>query len=262
MSIHLKITNKIVLQKARDELAHVESLTLRELCPQSRAVHFENGYPAGLLFDANAATLDLDLTGLRFLRSGIYFFGQLCDLYEPDKRTLVGRSYAKVIDAMRAQVQFNRELFELIAPAIRGEIVLEQFGFDYINQTTVQVTPSALYVHILGVSTKTNVFRTDFGIEIISREEYRAAVKSGLIGTGSLLFSENDPLVKSACDALSIFVPLDVKTVNALMSDIYMRVVTEPEDVAHYIKHLLLPSELMFIFATIAAILHAFYGNE
>lgn len=263
MTIHLRVTNKIVLEKVRTELdLRADGPTIRELCPTSKAIHFDFGFPVGLLFDSETAALDAQTQGLRFVRRGIYFFGTLCDLYEPDRRTSNGRVIAKALDALRQQVQFNRDVLELIGPALRGDIILEQFGFDYMNQATLHVTESAVYVHLLGVTTKATSFKVDFGVELISRTEYRAAVRTGLIGSGTLLLADTDPLVVAATQSLSVFIPLPPRTVNILMSDMYNRVITEPEDLKHYINHLLLPAERVYVFASLAAILHAYFGKE
>ena len=126
----------------------------------------------------------------------------------------------------------------------------------------VSFVSDRMYIAIVGVTVLNRVFDTCHGVELIDRNEYRVAVKQVQTSARNLLFSESDSLVLRAQQALAPFLPLEVRVVNSLLTDIWQRVITKPEEIGHYINHLLLPRELTFIFTTLVGILHAFYGIE
>lgn len=174
-------------------------------------------------------------------------FGRICSLYEPDRRTTTGRQAAVLLEAIQHASQVARYAVDLVGPLIKSTIQLDEFGFDYRSQARVSFVSDRMYIAIAGVTVLNRVFDVGHGVELIERNEYRVAVKQAQTSARSLLFSDTDSLVLRAKQALDPFIPLEARVVNSLLTDLWQRVITKPEEVGHYINHLLLPRELTFI---------------
>lgn len=268
MAIYLRVTDNALIDavSAIRTTPQLETdKTLLELCPAAHSVYFENGEALGLLFDhtkAKCALVDEGMTGFRLVRADVPRFGRMCSLYEPDRRTTTGRRAAVILDALQHTARVARYVVDLVGPRIKSTLQIDEFGFDYRSQARVSFVSDRMYIAIVGVTVLNRVFDTGHGVELIDRNEYRVAVKQVQTSARNLLFSESDSLVLRAQQALAPFMPLEVRVVNSLLTDIWQRVITKPEEIGHYINHLLLPRELTFIFTTLVGILHAFYGIE
>lgn len=268
MGIYIRVTDQALIDAVtnmRGHIAMVQDKTLLEMCPAASHVHYENGEPVGLLVDHTTRKAELtapSLEGLVLRRDDIPCFGRLCSLYIPNRRTLAGKEIAAVMEAITQTSRVSRYAVDLIAPRIRSKIAIEDFQFDYRAQARVHFIAGALYIGMAGVSIVTHVYDTGHGVELIERAEYRTAVKQHQVSASNHLFNVNDGLVHRTQQALEPFLYLETKVVSSLMTDIYQRVIVKPKDIAHYIPHILLERELTYVYATIVAILHAFYGVE
>lgn len=268
MGIYIRVTDQALIDAVTNMKGHiplVQDKTLLELCPAATHVHYENGEPAGLLVDHSTRKSELtapSLEGLMLRRDDVPCFGRLCSLYVPNRRTLAGKEIAAVMEAITQSSRVARYAVDLVAPRIKSKIAIEDFQFDYRAQARVHFIAGALYIGMAGVSIVKHVYDTGHGVELIERAEYRTAVKQYQVSATNHLFNENDSLVHRTKQALDPFLPLEPKVVCSLMTDIYQRVIAKPKDIAHYIPHLLLERELVYVYTTIVAILHAFYGVE
>lgn len=271
MSIYIKVTDRAMvdaISSKRGPINAVTNKTLLTMCPIAHSIHFHGGEPVGLLVDMHAQAEQCALTtsekfaGLRLVDPHIVRFGKTLGLFEPNRRTSLGKDLADQLDALKQGIAVSQYALDLIGPRIRSKLSLDEFGFDYKSNARVHFASGAIYVALTGVSIERRAYDTGSGVELICRDEYRTAVKMAQVHETDLMFSEDDSLVRRAQQALDPFLPLPYKTVNQLMTDIYQRVITEPEDVGFYINHVLLDRELMYIYTSLVAILHAFYGIE
>lgn len=271
MGIYIKITDRAMvdaISSKRGPINAVSNKTLLALCPIAHSIHFHAGEPVGLLIDMQLQAESCALThsekfgGLRLVDSHVVRFGKSYGLYEPNRRTNTGKDIADQLDALKQANQVSNYALDLVGPKIRSKLVIDEFGFDYRSNARVHFITNAIYIGLVGVSIERRAYDTGTGVELICRDEYRAAVKQAQVHSHELMFSDEDTLVLRAQQALAPFLPLPVKTINQLMTDIYQRVITEPRDVGYYINHVLLDRELVYIYTSLVAILHAFYGVE
>ena len=271
MGVYLKVTDRAMLDaisNMRGSGSVGDGKTLLSMCPEAHSIHYHAGEPIGLLIDQNeianrgSLTAKAMNTGLKQTDSDIMRFGKSYGLYEPNLRSPRGREFADALDVLRHTTHVAQYALELIAPRIRAKLTIEEFGFDYKTNARITFTPSAIFVGMVGVTIAVRGYDTGSGVELITRDEYRAAVMQQQVAVPDLLFNEQDSLVIRTQAALDPFMPLPMHTVNRLMTDIYQRVITEPKDIGYYIPHVLLDRELVYLFTTIVAILHAFYGIE
>lgn len=271
MSIYIKVTDRAMvdaISSKRGPINAVTNKTLLTMCPIAHSIHFHGGEPVGLLVDMHAEAESCALAhsekfaGLRLVDPNIVRFGQNFGLFEPNRRTSIGKDLADHLDALKQGIAVSAYALDLIGPRIRSKLLLDEFGFDYKAQARVHFVSGAIYVALAGVSIERQAYDTGSGVELICRDEYRTAVKMAQVHETDLMFSENDSLVMRAQKALDPFLPLPYKLINQLMTDIYQRVITEPKDVGYYIPHILLERELVYIYASLVAIMHAFYGIE
>ncbi|AGS82042.1 hypothetical protein O152_gp160 [Pseudomonas phage PaBG] len=268
MGIYLRVTDQALIDAVsnmRGNTTLVQDKTLLELCKAASHVHYENGEPVGLLVDHTMRKSELtahSLEGLVLRRDDVPCFGRLCSLYVPNRRTIIGKEIASIMDAISQSSRVARYAVDLVAPRIKSKIAIDDFQFDYRAQARVHFIAGNLYIGMAGVSIVKHVYDVGHGVELIERAEYRAAVKQHQVSAHNHLFNENDSLVHRAKAALDPFLPLDLAVVSSLLTDIYQRVIVKPKDIAHYIPHVLLERELMYVYASLVAILHAFYGVE
>lgn len=271
MGLYIRITCRATLDaisNMRDSNDLPTGRTLLQLCPAAHSIHYHAGEPVGLLIDLIEAATKCALThadirnGLRLVDPDVMRFGKSYGLYEPNRRTTRGREIGDCLDALKHSTQLSRYTLELIAPRIRATLSLDEFGYDYKSNAQVHFLPSAIYVAVTGVSIAKRGFDTGTGVELINRDEYRAAVLQSQDAQPSLLFCEDDSLVVRSKAALDPFYELPLSTVNRLLTDIYTRVLAEPKDIRFYVNDLLLEREQVYVFTTLVAILHAFYGIE
>ncbi|MNQ68967.1 hypothetical protein D3C85_835400 [compost metagenome] len=271
MGIYIKVTDRAMvdaISSKRGPINSVSPKTLLALCPIAHSIHFHAGEPDGLLIDMQLQAESCALThsekfaGLRLVDNHVVRFGKSYGLFEPNRRTNIGRELADQLDALKHASAVSGYALDLVGPRIRSKLSIDEFGFDYRSNARVHFISGAIYIGLIGVSVERQAYDTGSGVELICRDEYRTAVKSAQVHCHELMFAENDTLVIRAQQALDPFLPLPVKTINQLMTDIYQRVITEPKDVGYYINHMLLDRELVYIYTSLVAILHAFYGIE
>lgn len=271
MGIYLRITDKAMVDAITAKRGPVDTTTdktILELCPVAHSIHFHAGEPVGLLVDMEVQAGSCALTtaekfgGLRLVDPSVLRFGKSYGLYEPNRRTQLGRDLQDQLDLLKHSSQVAQYTLDLVSPRIRSKLTIEEFGYDYRTNARIHFCMNAIYIGIVGVTILKAAYDTGSGVEVIERDEYRAAVQQSQASNRELLFSEGDSLVIRAQQALDPFMPLPVKLINRLLTDIYQRVITEPKDIGYYINHVLLDRELMYLFASLTAILHAFYGIE
>jgi len=271
MSIYIKVTDRAMvdaISSKRGPVNAVTNKTLLAMCPIAHSIHFHGGEPVGLLVDMAAEAESCALThtekfgGLRLVDPHIVRFGKSYGLFEPNRRTTLGKDLADHLDALKQGIAVSAYALDLIGPRIRSKLSLDEFGFDYKANARVHFVNGAVYVALTGVSIERRAYDTGTGVELICRDEYRTAVKIAQVHSADLMFADDDTLVIRAQKALDPFLPLPYKIINQLMTDIYQRVITEPKDVGYYIPHILLERELVYIYASLVAIMHAFYGIE
>ncbi len=261
MGIYIRVTDRALLDAISATRGAQDTVTARsvlEQCPEARCVHFHDGKPVGLLLDLQIEVPEY----LRVVGTDIVHFGKPYHLCSPNRRTLKGKSLGDSLEMLHHTTTVARYALQLIGPRIRSKLRIDEFGFDYCAQARLHFIGGQIYIALAGISLLTNVYDLGSGVELISRDAYRAAVKQSQHAVSSLLFTHDDPLVAKTQAALAPFLPLELPVVNALLSDIYHRVCVEPDDVKHYLPYLLFDRELTYVFTTIVGILHAFYGHE
>lgn len=272
MGLYLRVTDKAIVDAvtlSQGDKPLTDPRTLLDRCAQAHSVHYANGMPVGLLFPVhlrNVASLleygagtpqDWVLSARNIPR-----FGQEYDLYVPNSETAGGREYAAHLEALAADVKLARYTLDLVGPRIKSKLMIDELGYDYLSQARVHIVRDLIYVALTGVSMLTQSYERPGGVEFITRTEYRAAIKQSALIRQNLLFSDDDSLVVRAQAALAPFIQVEASTVSILLTDIWDRVIVEPQDLKHYIRQLLLDRELTYVFTTLVGILHAFYGVE
>lgn len=260
MGIYIRISDKAIIDAVsnmRGSQPVVNDKTLLEMCPIAHSIYYRDGMPVGYLISS-----DTEVDGLRLTETQIPRFGKFFDLYEPNRRTAIGKHINTVFEQLQQTTRVAYYALDLIGPKIKSKLLIDEFGFDYRSQARLHFIGGEIFIGLVGISVHNKVYDQGHGVQLICREEYRAAVKQAQVSSPKLLFTENDSLVLRAKQALDPFISMELPVVNALLSDIYQRVIVEPDDVKHYIPHLLLPRELTYVFTTLVGILHAFYGVE
>lgn len=271
MGIYLKVSDRAMVDAITAKRGPVDTntdKTVLELCPVAHSIHFHAGEPVGLLVDIEMEATNCALTtaekfsGLKLVDPHVLRFGKNYGLYEPNRRTQLGREIQDQLDALKHSSQVAQYALDLVAPRIRSRLTIEEFGYDYRTNARVHFCMNGIFICVVGVTILKAGYDTGTGVEVITQEEYRAAVQQSQASNRDLLFSETDSLVIRAQQALAPFMPFPAALINRLMTDIYQRIITEPKDIGYYINHVLLDRELMYLFASLTAILHAFYGIE
>jgi hypothetical protein len=272
MGLYLRVTEKSIVDAVKltqGEEAIADPRSLLDKCPQAHSVHYANGLPVGLLFPistrSTVALLEYggcSTPSMKLAARNIPRFGQEYDLYTPVADTQEGRELAEHLEALAASVKLARYALDLVGPKIKSKLMIDELGFDYLSQARVHVIRDVIYIALTGVSMLTQCYERPGGVEFITRTEYRAAIKQSALIRQNLLFSDSDSLVLRSQAALAPFIEVEASVVNVLLTDIWDRVITEPDDLKHYLRQLLLERELTYVFTTLVGILHAFYGVE
>ena len=272
MGLYLRVTDKaivdaVTLTQGNQPLTDPRSLL--DKCAQAHSVHYANGLPVGLLFPTSCRQVASLLAyggcsteDFALVARDIPRFGQVYDLFVPTTATEFSRECLAILEALAADVKLTRYALDLVGPKIKSKLMIDELGYDYLSQARVHIIRDVIYIALTGVSLLTQCFERPGGVEFITRTEYRAAIKQSALIRQNLLFTDEDSLVLRSQAALAPFIELEASVVNTILTDIWDRVITEPEDLKHYIRLLLLDKELVYVFTTLVGILHAFYGVE